>query len=120
MAFGRGVVTDDITAHELTHGVTERTSGLQYLWQSGAINESMSDVFGEFTDLTNGSKDDTSANAWLIGEGSSLGVIRSLKRPADENQPGRMSSSLLGSPTRGSSTTAASTPTRAWATRPRI
>ena len=59
----------------------ERTSGLQYLWQSGAINESMSDVFGEFTDLTNGSTDDTPANAWLIGEGSSLGVIRSLEAP---------------------------------------
>ncbi|HEY8788309.1 MAG TPA: M4 family metallopeptidase [Actinopolymorphaceae bacterium] len=92
MAFGEGVVEDDITAHELTHGVTQKTSGLLYLWQSGAINESMSDVFGEFTDLTNGSKDDTAANSWLIGEGSSLGVIRSLKNPTAYGQPDKMSS----------------------------
>lgn len=94
MAFGDGVVEDDITAHELTHGVTQETSNLIYLWQSGAINESMSDVFGEFTDLTNGSADDTAANAWLIGEGSSLGVIRSLKNPPAYDQPDKMSSSL--------------------------
>jgi len=94
MAFGDGVVEDDITGPELTHGVTQETSGLIYLWQSGAINESMSDVFGEYTDLTNGSADDTAANAWLIGEGSSLGVIRSLKNPPSYSQPDKMSSSL--------------------------
>lgn len=92
MAFGEGVVEDDITAHELTHGVTQKTAGLLYLWQSGAINESMSDVFGEFTDRTNGSADDTTANAWLIAEGSSLGVIRSMKNPPAYEQPDKMSS----------------------------
>ncbi len=93
MAFGQGVVEDDITGHELTHGVTQKTSGLIYLWQAGAINESMSDVFGEMTDLTNGSADDTAANAWLIGEGSSLGVIRSMKDPTAYGQPNTMTSS---------------------------
>ncbi len=88
-----GVVTDDITAHELTHGVTQQTSGLQYLWQSGAINESMSDVFGEFVDVTDGSSDDSTANAWLIGEGSS--TRRHPKPQASEpttTSPARMSS----------------------------
>jgi bacillolysin len=93
MAFGKGVVEDDITAHELSHGVTQNTSGLLYLWQAGAINESMSDVFGEMTDLTNGSADDTASNAWLIGEGSSLGVIRSMKNPKAYGQPDGMTSS---------------------------
>lgn len=36
----------DVTAHELTHAVTERTSNLTYSGQSGGLNESMSDVFG--------------------------------------------------------------------------
>lgn len=36
----------DIIAHELTHGVTEFTAALEYHKQPGALNESMSDVFG--------------------------------------------------------------------------
>ena len=36
----------DVIGHELTHGVTEDESQLQYFNQSGALNESMSDVFG--------------------------------------------------------------------------
>ena len=36
----------DVIAHELTHGVTEYEGGLVYQGQSGALNESISDVFG--------------------------------------------------------------------------
>lgn len=36
----------DVIAHELTHGVTEHTAGLVYRDQSGALNESFSDIFG--------------------------------------------------------------------------
>ena len=36
----------DVCAHELTHGVTSAESGLQYQSESGAMNESMSDIFG--------------------------------------------------------------------------
>jgi Zn-dependent metalloprotease len=92
MAFGEGVSTDDVTGHELTHGVTQHTSGLAYLWESGAINESLSDIMGEFVDLTNGSADDTAANRWQIGEGSSLGVIRSMSDPTKFGDPDRMRS----------------------------
>ena len=35
----------DVVRHEMTHAVIKRTAGLQYLNQSGALNESMSDVF---------------------------------------------------------------------------
>jgi len=92
MAFGEGVSTDDVTGHELTHGVTQHTSGLAYLWESGAINESLSDIMGEFVDLTNGSADDTAANRWQIGEGSSLGVIRSMSDPTTFGDPDKMTS----------------------------
>src|SRR5688572_18737881 len=40
----------DHTAHELTHAITERESGLIYAGESGGINESMSDIFGAFVE----------------------------------------------------------------------
>lgn len=36
----------DVAGHEMTHGVVQETAGLIYLGQSGALNESFSDVFG--------------------------------------------------------------------------
>ncbi|RJQ67381.1 M4 family peptidase [Pseudonocardiaceae bacterium YIM PH 21723] len=87
MFFGSGLSTDDITAHELTHGVTQHFSKLVYRGESGAINEALSDINGEFVDLTNGSADDTAANRWKLGEGSSIGVIRDMKTPENHKQP---------------------------------
>jgi Zn-dependent metalloprotease len=46
--FSRGL---DVVGHELTHGVTEATAGLEYAGQSGALNESWSDVMGELVQL---------------------------------------------------------------------
>ncbi len=54
MVFCAGTVTDDIVGHELTHGVTQFTASLIYQNQSGQLNESFSDVFGELIDLFNG------------------------------------------------------------------
>ncbi len=50
-SFCIGTTTDDVIAHEWTHGYTQETHGLVYAWQSGALNESYSDVFGETVDL---------------------------------------------------------------------
>ena len=41
----------DTIAHELGHGVTERSSGLVYKKQSGAVNEAFSDMAGEVSDV---------------------------------------------------------------------
>jgi len=49
-----GVVTDDIVAHELAHGLIGNTARLIYQNQSGQLNESFADVFGELVDLFNG------------------------------------------------------------------
>jgi hypothetical protein len=43
----KGVTAIDVTGHELTHGVTQYTSGLVYSYESGAMNESMSDIMGK-------------------------------------------------------------------------
>ena len=55
----------DVVAHELTHGVTERTSGLIYQNESGALNEAWSDIFGAMVDRQEGA---TGADIWLLGE----------------------------------------------------
>ncbi|MBI3734993.1 M4 family metallopeptidase, partial [Candidatus Sumerlaeota bacterium] len=57
MNFCTGVVSDDVTAHELTHGVTDHEGGPGvdfYFYQPGQLNESLSDIFGELVDLFNG------------------------------------------------------------------
>jgi Zn-dependent metalloprotease len=53
-AFCKLTVSDDIVAHELTHGLTDFTANLVYQNQPGQLNESFSDVFGELVDLYNG------------------------------------------------------------------
>jgi hypothetical protein len=66
--FGRFTRPVDVLGHELTHAVTERTAGLTYEGQSGALNESVSDVFGSC--LKQRLLDQTVDRAdWLIGAG---------------------------------------------------
>lgn len=83
--FNRFTIALDIIGHELTHGVTQFTANLVYQGQSGAINESMSDVFGSL--VKQRSRGQTVADAdWIIGEGlftpNVNGVgIRSMKEP---------------------------------------
>jgi Zn-dependent metalloprotease len=60
----------DITGHELTHGVTGFTANLSYEFQSGALNESMSDVFGSMTkQYAQNPKQKAKDADWLIGAG---------------------------------------------------
>ncbi len=53
-----GVYSDDLVAHEWGHAYTQYTSGLIYQWQSGALNESYADVWGETLDLLNNRQDE--------------------------------------------------------------
>lgn len=75
----------DVIAHELTHGVTQHTAGLQYYGQSGALNESFSDVFGTVIQQAVDGKTAHDAD-WLIGNGI-MGpelygeALRSMKAP---------------------------------------
>ncbi|WP_413799228.1 M4 family metallopeptidase [Streptomyces iranensis] len=93
MVFGDGdgevfkdfTIPVDVMAHELTHGVTQYTANLEYFGQSGALNESMSDVFGSLVKqnvLDHGAEEAD----WLIGAGlltdRVTGVaLRSMKAP---------------------------------------
>ncbi len=94
MVYGAGfAAADDVVAHELTHGVTQYTSGLFYYYQSGAINEALSDIFGEFVDQGNGSGSDTVSDKWLIGEDLlGVGPIRNMALPGNFAAPDKTSS----------------------------
>lgn len=81
--FGSFTTDIDIIGHELTHGVVQYECNLAYKDQSGALNESLADVFG--TMIKQKTLNQTVKQAdWLIGENCLLGkkyALRSLKAP---------------------------------------
>lgn len=87
--FTRFTKSLDVIAHELTHGVTEHTCGLIYRGQPGALNESVSDVFGVLVKQYK-LKQDAAAADWLIGAdivGPELSpALRSMKAPGTANK----------------------------------
>ena len=74
--------TLDIIAHEFAHAVTGASANLTYSNESGALNESFSDIFGETTEnyILEG-------NDWLMGDERTNGAIRSLSNPNANNDP---------------------------------
>jgi Zn-dependent metalloprotease len=101
--FNRFTLALDVIGHELTHGVTEVEAQLVYLNQAGALNESMSDVFGSLVKQKLLNQDAGQAD-WLIGAGLLTSnvqgqALRSMKDPGnafhdpvfgDDPQPGHM------------------------------
>ena len=85
MTFGDGagnpLVSIDISAHEMTHGVTQYSAGLIYQNEPGALNESFSDVFGTAVEFY---LEGPTAN-WLIAE--DVGTFRSMQDPKAYNNP---------------------------------
>ena len=100
MVYGDGWTSaDDVVGHELTHGVTQYTSGLLYYADAGAINESMSDVMGEFVDQQT---PDAPSDLWKIGEDlvdpslpGGHGPVRSMSNPPDFGDPDSVFSPLF-------------------------
>ena len=83
--FNRFTISLDVIGHELTHGVTQTDAKLVYHSQSGAMNESISDVFGSLVKQFALGQTADQAD-WLIGAGlftaNVQGVaIRSMKAP---------------------------------------
>ncbi len=107
------VTGDDTVAHEWGHAYTEYTNNLIYQWQSGALNESYSDIWGEAVDFLNGRGTDApgglrtagscsiygngtpstdNSYRWLSGEDDPAfgGAIRDLWNPTCYNDPGKV------------------------------
>lgn len=94
----------DVGGHEMTHGVVQNTANLEYLNESGAMNESFADVFGCMIDRNN----------WTLGEGLtntnfiSTGVLRDMTNPHNGQptngngwQPANMNEKYTGSQDNG-------------------
>lgn len=104
MVYGAGFSrADDVVGHELAHGVTEFGPGLLYYYQSGAINESISDVFGElFDQQVDRAGTDALATKWQLGEDLPLPpggppgsqIVRDMAHPELHDQPDSMTSPL--------------------------
>jgi hypothetical protein len=74
--------TIDIMGHEFTHGVTQETARLDYEKESGALNESFSDILGEMIEsFGQGSCD------YLVGAFRNGGAMRSFINPKNFGQP---------------------------------
>src|SRR5204863_3629678 len=81
--FNRFTRSIDVIGHELTHGVTGSEVNLAYLRQSGALNESVSDVFGSLVKQYV-LKQTVSEADWLVGSGLltfPAQALRSMKAP---------------------------------------
>lgn len=94
MIYGKNfAAAEDVVAHELAHGVTSFTSRLYYYYQSGALSEAMSDIFGELSQRTLDKTD-----GWLLGEDLPGGAVRNMMnppampRPDGRPQPDKMTS----------------------------
>jgi vibriolysin len=89
MSFGDGknyfypLVSLDVSAHEVSHGVTEQRSGLQYSGESGGMNEAFSDMAGEAAEFyMHGSND------WMVGEQifKGNGALRYMDQPSKDGK----------------------------------
>ncbi len=95
-----GFDADDVVSHEWSHAYTQYTHGLIYQYQSGALNESWSDIFGEAYDLLNHLEGplgtlnleehkyyEEGGNRWVVGEDLSdeaaAALLRDMWKPDD-------------------------------------
>lgn len=98
-----GTAADDVIAHEWGHAYTQFTSGLIYAYQSGAMNESYSDIWGETVDMLNNYEDtgenlairttaSCNSGRWKMGEDASAfgGAIRDMWNPPCNGDPGKV------------------------------
>jgi Zn-dependent metalloprotease len=78
---GAPLTSVDVVSHEITHGITQETAGLIYAGESGALNESFSDIFGTVVEFK---KLDSTAS-WEIGTSSFK--LRDMAAPNRYNNP---------------------------------
>ena len=112
----------DVVAHELTHGITDYTSGLEYQNESGALNEAFSDMMGtavEFYFQTRGSG--ALQSDYLMGEDAfkalragSISGIRSMQSPTLFGHPDHYSIRYTGTADNGGVHTNSGIPNHAY------
>lgn len=83
-------IASDVVAHEITHGLTEATARLEYRAETGALNESYSDIFGIL--ISNHAEPSVANWNWEMGEDlDATGIpLRDISEPGRYGQPGHM------------------------------
>jgi len=78
------LVSLDVAGHEMSHGVTSRTAGLEYAGESGGLNEATSDIFGTSVEFNADNANDV--GDYLIGEEISVqgGALRYMDQPSKD------------------------------------
>lgn len=87
MTYGIGYGTIDVVGHETGHGIIQALGGLEYESESGALNESIADVFGVCFEKYYDIKNSTRFFDWTIGEDVYNGGFRSFSNPKINGQP---------------------------------
>ncbi|HEY0737535.1 MAG TPA: M4 family metallopeptidase, partial [Herpetosiphonaceae bacterium] len=96
------LISLDIAAHEITHGVTTMTADLIYAGESGALNESFSDIFGTAVEFYSGGVGGRQPD-YFIGEDifqipDAMPGFRNLQDPTEDNDPAHYSTRLFPEP----------------------
>ncbi len=114
----------DVVGHELTHGVTEFTSGLIYENESGALNEAFSDMMGNTIEFYADAqqRDPAAQPDWLIGEdvipegpyGGTTAGFRNMGDPQDDGDPDHYSERYTGTKDNGGVHTNSGIPNHAY------
>jgi Zn-dependent metalloprotease len=100
----------DVVAHEHTHGITDCTSALIYQNESGALNESFSDILGNSSEFWAASvgRDPAVTADWLVGEDidvrsppDTFKGFRNMGDPREDDDPDHYSERFLGSDDNG-------------------
>jgi bacillolysin len=86
----------DVIAHELTHAVTERTSDLIYQNESGALNESLSDIFGTLVEFHTNNNPDYEIGEDVYTPGKAGDALRSMSDPTKNGDPDHYSKRYTG------------------------
>ncbi|MGW0578562.1 M4 family metallopeptidase [Streptomyces sp. NPDC002920] len=89
----------DVAGHEMSHGVTSNTAGLNYSGESGGLNEATSDIFGTGVEFYAGNSNDT--GDYLIGEEIDINgdgtPLRYMDKPSKDGGSADSWSSSVGS-----------------------
>lgn len=91
----------DVVAHELTHAVTDTSSDLIYQYESGALNEAISDIFGTLVEYYNNNKPDYEIGEDIYTPAKVNDALRSMSDPTKYGDPDHYSKRYTGTSDNG-------------------
>lgn len=91
----------DVVAHELTHAVTDFSSDLVYQYESGALNEAISDIFGTLMEYYDNNNPDFEIGEDIYTPNKAGDALRSMSDPTKYGDPDHYSKRYTGTSDNG-------------------